>query len=152
VSCWWKDHDEVRRLLADIIQELGHEVECVTTGRKARLRLSPGSPKLVITDVCLPDGSGYQISELAEALGITAVLMSGHPDETDLVQLPKPFSLVQRHQELTPWRHQELTPLNVSLFDWWDCFSAPTWFRCGVARSCGQAWPQATGAAGAMRA
>jgi hypothetical protein len=36
----------------------------------------------------------------------------------------------------------------VSLFGWWDRFSVPTWFPCGVARSCGQAWPQATGVAG----
>jgi hypothetical protein len=42
--------------------------------------------------------------------------------------------------------------LNVSLFDWWDRFSAPTRFSCGVARSCGQAWPWATGVAGAQRA
>jgi hypothetical protein len=25
--------------------------------------------------------------------------------------------------------------VNVSLFDWQDRFSAPTWFSCGVARS-----------------
>ena len=28
--------------------------------------------------------------------------------------------------------------LNVSLFDWWDRFSALTWLYYGVARSCGQ--------------
>jgi CheY-like chemotaxis protein len=88
-----EDHEELQRLLAEIIRELGHEADGVNSSREAQLRLAAGSYDLVIADICLPAGSGYQVAELADALGIKTVLMSGHSDELHLVHLPKPFSL-----------------------------------------------------------
>jgi hypothetical protein len=55
----------------------------------------PRVPNLVIADLCLPAGSGYWVAELAEALGIGTILMSGNPDELHLVHLPKPCSLAE---------------------------------------------------------
>jgi CheY-like chemotaxis protein len=90
-----EDHEELQRLLAEVIRELGHEAEGVNSSREAQLRLATGSYDLVIADICLPADSGYKVAELAEALGIDTILMSGHPDEMHLVHLPKPFSLAE---------------------------------------------------------
>jgi DNA-binding response OmpR family regulator len=90
-----EDHEELQRLLADIIRELGHKADCVNSSREAQLRLASGSYNLVIADICLPAGSGYLVAELAEALGIKTVLMSGHPDEMHQVHLTKPFGLAE---------------------------------------------------------
>ena len=90
-----EDHEELQRLLAEVIRELGHKSDCVNSSREAQLRLAAGSYNLVIADICLPAGSGHRVAELAEALGIKTILMSGHPDEMHLVHLPKPFSLAE---------------------------------------------------------
>ena len=62
-----EDHEELQRLLAEVIRELGHEAEGVNSSREAQRRLATGSYDLVIADICLPDDSGYKVAELAEA-------------------------------------------------------------------------------------
>jgi CheY-like chemotaxis protein len=90
-----EDHEELQRLLTEVIRELGHEADGVNSSREAQLRLATRPYNLVIADICLPGGSGYQVAELAKALGINTLLMSGHPDELQLVHLPKPFRLAE---------------------------------------------------------
>ena len=66
--------------------------------------LAPGSHRLVIADVLLPDGTGHTVAERAKELGIKAILMSGHPDEvhslfiSHVLHLAKPFSLDEFHR------------------------------------------------------
>ena len=94
-----EDHDGVQGVLCNLIEETGHEAECVKTKQEALARLAPASHHLVIADVRLPDGLGHAVAERAAELGIKTVLMSGHPDElhslglSDVVDLANPFSI-----------------------------------------------------------
>jgi CheY-like chemotaxis protein len=94
-----EDHDGVHGVLCSLIEETGHEAECVTTKQEALARLTPASHHLVIADVRLPDGLGHAVAERAAELGIKAVLMTGHPDElhslsvSEIMHLAKPFSI-----------------------------------------------------------
>jgi CheY-like chemotaxis protein len=74
-----EDHDGVHRVLCNLIEETGHEAECVKTKREALARLAPASHHLVIADVRLPDGLGHAVAERAAELGIKTVLMTGTP-------------------------------------------------------------------------
>jgi CheY-like chemotaxis protein len=99
-----EDHDEVHRLLCELIAEAGHQADCVKTQHEALALLAPGSHRLVIADVLLPDGTGHTVAERAKELGIKAILMSGHPDEvhslfiSHVLHLAKPFSLDEFHR------------------------------------------------------
>jgi len=99
-----EDHDGVHGVLCNLIEETGHEAECVKTKQEALARLAPASHHLVIADVRLPDGLGHAVAERAAELGIKAVLMTGHPDElhslgaNDVVHLAKPFSMADFHK------------------------------------------------------
>src|SRR5690242_19352660 len=94
-----EDHDGVHRVLCSLIEETGHEAECVKTKQEALARLAPASHHLVIADVLLPDGLGHAVAKRAAELGIKTVLMSGHPDElhslsvSKALHLAKPFGL-----------------------------------------------------------
>ncbi len=62
------------------------------TKAEAITLLASGSHALVIADVRLPDGRADDIARRATELGIDLVLMGGHPEDIDNVQLVKPFS------------------------------------------------------------
>ena len=99
-----EDHDAVHRLLCELIAEAGHQADCVKTQHEALALLAPGSHRLVIADVLLPDGTGHTVAERAKELGIKAILMSGHPDEvhslfiSHVLHLAKPFRLDEFHR------------------------------------------------------
>ena len=98
-----EDHDLVRRFLCDAIQQAGHEAECVGTKAEAEGALAPGSHDVVISNIRLPDGSGYDVAAKAGWLGIKTVLITGHPDEAlalevaQVTHLRKPLSADGTH-------------------------------------------------------
>jgi DNA-binding response OmpR family regulator len=101
-----EDHDQLHRLLCDVIAQAGHEADCVKTEAEALSLLRPGSHHLVIADVVLPDGNGHAVAARAADLGIKSILMSGHPDELDMltsrriIHLAKPFAIGDFEQVL----------------------------------------------------
>ena len=65
----------------------GHEVETAASVAQARAALAGGGFGLVVSDVGLPDGSGYDvIAALREKSDIPAVAMSGYGMEADLAR------------------------------------------------------------------
>ena len=107
-----EDDDAVRGILCDAIETLGYTADCVKTKREAEALLAPGSHSLAICNVLLPDGRGYDVADKASALGITALLMTGHPSEMQamtvagIAHLQKPFRL----QDLERALHDHLGP------------------------------------------
>ena len=94
-----EDHDQVHRLLCDVARQAGHTADCVKTKTQALALLRASRYALVIVDLRLPDGNGYEIVEAAAEVGTKSIVMSGHPDElqtlvlTDVVHLAKPFTI-----------------------------------------------------------
>jgi two-component system, NtrC family, response regulator AtoC len=94
-----EDDDAVRDILCDAIKAAGYTADCVKTKREAEALLAPGSHSLAICNVLLPDGLGYDVADKATALGITALLMTGHPSEMQamavagVAHLQKPIRL-----------------------------------------------------------
>src|SRR5690349_2615191 len=92
-----EDHPDVHRFLCDRLLQAGHAADCVSTVAEAKEALGSKRYDLVITDVRLTDGSGHDIAAAASDLGIKTLLMSGHPDELQILtvsgveHLVKPF-------------------------------------------------------------
>lgn len=59
------------RLVRDILEHRGHEIEFATTVPDARDRLRSGRPDLVLLDIQLPGGGGEKL--LQEIRGSTAL-------------------------------------------------------------------------------
>ena len=100
-----EDHDLVRRFLCDSLQHAGHEAECVGTKAEADAALAPGSHDLVLSNVLLPDGTGHDVAAKAARLGIKAVLLTGHPDEAQALEIAEAIYLRK------PFRVSDLTGL-----------------------------------------
>lgn len=94
-----EDNDLVHGALSELVEQVGHSADCVNSKAEAIALLRPGSHRLVIADVRLPDGTGYDIAALARELGIKTILMSGHREELETmminqaVHLAKPFDI-----------------------------------------------------------
>ena len=94
-----EDHDQVHRLLCDVIRQAGHTADCVKTKAQALALLKASQYALAIVDVRLPDGNGYAVVEALAEANTKSILMSGHPDElqtlvlTEVVHLAKPFTI-----------------------------------------------------------
>lgn len=95
-----EDADEVRDLLCEAIEAAGHQAHCVATCKDAEAALVSGVYSVMISNVRLPDGSGRELAENARNRGVPVVLITGHPDELQVLALqdhirvlPKPFRL-----------------------------------------------------------
>ena len=74
-----EDSDTVRTMLCDAIQEAGHTADCAVTQHEAEELLSAGLYDLVICTMVLADGSGLELAVKAADLGMSTMVMSGHP-------------------------------------------------------------------------
>ena len=97
-----EDDHQVSDLLREILEGAGHSIDCARTFADAEARLK-GSYDLLICDVILPGGSGYQIAKKSEASGVRALLMTGYPD--DIVRSAKPPGISLLHK---PFHADEL--------------------------------------------
>ncbi len=55
------DEDGIRTLLTHWLERAGHRIDCAASGREASRLLRQKSFDLVITDVVMPDGDGYEL-------------------------------------------------------------------------------------------
>ena len=94
-----EDDNEVREVLCEAAKATGHESTCVGTFREGLEEIRSGRYQLLLSNVRLPDGNGYDLAEQAVQAGIKAVLISGHPDEFGVLEmralahLRKPFDI-----------------------------------------------------------
>jgi DNA-binding response OmpR family regulator len=97
-----EDDHQVSDLLSEFLEAAGHTVDCARTFGEAEERLA-GSYDLLVCDVILPGGSGYQIAQRGEASGVRALLMTGYPD--DMLSTARPPGAILLHK---PFHADEL--------------------------------------------
>lgn len=76
------DTESVRFLLVRWLTTLGHEPVAAGTGKEALAQLEAASFDAVLTDVTMPDASGWEVLAAARAhqAGVPVVLMTGWND------------------------------------------------------------------------
>ena len=81
-----EDHDSSREVLAAILRRFGHEVHTAGTGGEAlRIAETAGSFHVVISDLGLPDTSGFDLMRtLQKRHGLPGVALSGYGMDDDV--------------------------------------------------------------------
>ena len=83
------DHEDVRFVIAELLRAAGLRVVTASSGREALVALGAVRPDLVLTDVCMPEMSGIELTETIrtrESLdGVPVILMSAAYDEDALL-------------------------------------------------------------------
>lgn len=100
-----ENHADTREFLTFMLQELGHTVVVADTMRRALLEVPPANCDVLISDIGLPDGDGWQLlARLELPRPIYAIAMSGFGMMSDRVRskaagfrhhLVKPMGLEQ---------------------------------------------------------
>ncbi|MDQ6685746.1 MAG: response regulator [Pseudomonadota bacterium] len=75
-----ENHEDTRFLLCLLLEQSGHVVESASSMREALVLLSRSEHDVLISDVGLPDGSGWELMKRLEAelpKRIYAIAMSG---------------------------------------------------------------------------
>lgn len=96
-----EDHENTLRVLAAALRHCGHLVTAVGTMRSALEAMQNGNMDLIVCDIGLPDGDGWQLMEIVRARhGVAGIAMSGFGSPSDLrrstaagfaIHLVKPF-------------------------------------------------------------
>ncbi|WP_397383273.1 ATP-binding protein [Prosthecobacter sp.] len=83
-----EDHDDTRHVLHRLMTRWNHTVTVASTLAEARKALAEGTFDLLLSDIGLPDGSGYKvIAMLREHSDIPAIAMSGYGMEADIARV-----------------------------------------------------------------
>src|SRR5580692_10184170 len=95
------DSPHAQRLGERILRDEGHEVITVSDGLVAMLRLKDAHPDLIIADISMPEGSGYELCEYVKKTGKEPVFLTAGAvesvDESEVARvqadgvLKKPF-------------------------------------------------------------
>jgi signal transduction histidine kinase len=82
-----EDHEQTRVTLAQLLQRRGHVVVAVATSEAARARAAAGNCDLLISDLGLPDGDGYELmAELHRTQGMPGIALSGYGMDADVAR------------------------------------------------------------------
>jgi len=82
-----EDHDDTREVLARLLSRRGYEVEAARNAQEARSLSSGKTFDLLVSDISLPDATGYQLlDELGARHGLRGIAMSGFGSDADLAQ------------------------------------------------------------------
>lgn len=85
-----EDHEATRQALHLLLERRGHLVTTAGTTAEAKQQVEIKSFDLMISDIGLPDGSGYDLVEALRAShGIPAVALSGYGMEQDVARSTK---------------------------------------------------------------
>lgn len=100
-----ENHTDTREFLTFLLEDLGHTVIVADSMRKALLEAPAANPEVLISDIGLPDGDGWELlSKLALPRPAYAIAMSGFGMLADRVRskavgyrhhLVKPMGLEQ---------------------------------------------------------
>ena len=100
-----ENHTDTREFLTFMLEELGHTVVVADTMSKALRDAPAANPEVIISDIGLPDGDGWELlNKLALARPAYAIAMSGFGMSSDRVRskaagyrhhLVKPMGLEQ---------------------------------------------------------
>ncbi|HEY1790418.1 MAG TPA: PAS domain S-box protein [Verrucomicrobiae bacterium] len=83
-----EDHEPTRSTLAQILERRHHKVVIAATAREAMIMAEKGHFDLVISDIGLPDGNGYDLFKKIRDKSpvIKGIALSGYGMESDLVR------------------------------------------------------------------
>ena len=97
-----EDADDIRQLVATVLQRAGMDVREVGTGRDCLAAVAEQQPDLVVLDLGLPDADGTEVCRQLRAISDCYVLMvTGRAEEVDMLvglavgadgYMVKPFS------------------------------------------------------------
>ena len=74
-----EDHEDTRRVLSRVLRRRGFGVTAAGSVAAARVQLAAARPNLLICDIGLPDGTGWELLEKLRPLGpLRAIAMSGY--------------------------------------------------------------------------
>ena len=96
-----EDDPEVHQLLVEFLGELGHRVLAAVSAAAARVVMASETVELLLVDCLMNGEQGTSLAAHCRALGIPAILMTGHPEYADaLAEAPfpvlrKPFRLAE---------------------------------------------------------
>lgn len=80
-----EDHQATLEALAALLTKAGHAVFSASTLAEARLLAARHTVDGLISDVGLPDGTGFQLmEELSATYGLRGIVLSGYGMEDDL--------------------------------------------------------------------
>ncbi len=94
-----EDDDAVREILSSALEQAGYDLDCASTYSEAETAIARRPHDVVVTDIRLPDGLGYDLLPRARAAGSRVIFITGHVSEMPTVQerrtscLTKPFTL-----------------------------------------------------------
>ena len=95
-----ENHEDTRFLLALLLEQLGHRVTAAATMREALEAARGERADVLISDIGLPDGSGWELAELlVERRPRYAIAMSGFGQASDR---EKSLAAGYRHHLLKP--------------------------------------------------
>jgi len=79
-----ENHDDTREMLMQLLSLMGHDVRCAASMREALEALPGSDPDVLISDIGLPDGDGWQLMERAHLpRRVYAIAMSGYGMSAD---------------------------------------------------------------------
>ncbi len=85
-----EDHEQTRLTLVQLLERRGHTVSAVGNIAAAKEAAAAGVFDLVISDLGLPDGDGYELmAELSTALRLPGIALSGYGMDDDIARSRK---------------------------------------------------------------
>jgi len=82
-----EDHDATRVALARLLERRGFEVVPAGSVREAREAVERGGIELVISDIGLPDGNGFELmTELKNGYGLRGIALTGYGMDHDVLR------------------------------------------------------------------
>jgi CheY-like chemotaxis protein len=103
-----ENHPDTLKYLRMYLEQLGHIVRTASTVKEALLRLSEDPGDVLISDIGLPDGDGWELIERAQLPGrVYAIAMSGFGMGRDH---SRSKAAGYRHHLLKPFTPDELDP------------------------------------------
>jgi len=80
-----EDHDDTRRILARLLAHFGHQIVVADSQQSALETLRSKAFDVVLSDIGLPDGSGYDIiSEAKRNRRVAGIALTGYGRDEDV--------------------------------------------------------------------
>jgi CheY-like chemotaxis protein len=103
------DHEEVRIMLRDVLQNRGHTLFCAENGNHALDVLANNTVDLIISDIIMPKMEGVEFITRVKQMRIPVISISGLPREVVVAEFFASLGIVGFLQK--PFRYTELMQL-----------------------------------------
>lgn len=123
-----EDHDDTRRVLSRVLQRKGYDVSAASSVAAAIKQFTATSPDLVICDIGLSDGTGWDLMQKLHQQGpVRAIAVSGYGMDHDVKKsleagfidhLTKPININNLEQMITATLREPSVPADATHFLW----------------------------------